>query len=171
MQIISREDREKLNASEKSKLFFNFLKGIPIKFKGINTIVGLDNVSTIENISSFAEMRMELQRHITAIAAHPVFLVLKFDLSGNLINPDMPNGTLINILSSVKLPSLDEVEESIFYHFKRGTKHNRENLPGPMKRYATLVTRTSRQFLTRRCSSMTPFSFSVLYTITSWHIT
>ena len=40
----------------------------------------------------------------------------------------MPNGTPVNILSSVKLPSLDDVEKSTFYHFKRGTKHNRENL-------------------------------------------
>jgi hypothetical protein len=128
MQVISKDERTKLNASDKSKLFFTFSKGIPNKFKAINTIIGLDNTSTIVNISSFTEQRLELQKHITGIAAHPVFLILKFDPNGNLFNPDTPEGTPSNILSSNILPSLVEVERSTFFNYKRGSKYNQENL-------------------------------------------
>jgi hypothetical protein len=128
MQVISKDERIKLGPSDKSKLFFTFSKGVPNKFKAINTIIGQDNASTITNISSFTEQRLELQKHITGIAAHPVFLILKFDLTGNLLNPDTPEGTPSNILSSNVLPSLEEVEKSTFYHYKRGSKYNQENL-------------------------------------------
>jgi hypothetical protein len=128
MQVISKDERTKLNASDKSKLFFMFSKGIPNKFKGNNTIIGLDNASTISNISSFSEQRLELQKHITGIAAHPVFLILRFNPTGMLINPDNPEGKPSNILSSNVLPTLEEVEKSTFFHYKRGTKYNQENL-------------------------------------------
>jgi uncharacterized protein YfkK (UPF0435 family) len=71
---------------------------------------------------------LELQKHITGIAAHPVFLILKFGPAGTLINPNTPAGTPSNILSSNILPTLEEVEASTFFHYKRGTKYNQENL-------------------------------------------
>ena len=98
MQVISKSDRLRLNASDKSKVYANFIKGSTNKFKASSTIVGLDEISTIENITSFAELRLELQKHITSISVHPVFLILKFDDKGILIDPDTVDGAPINLL-------------------------------------------------------------------------
>jgi hypothetical protein len=54
MQVILKEDCIKLNASNKIKFFFTFSKKIASKFKGINTIMGIDT-STISSIASFSE--------------------------------------------------------------------------------------------------------------------
>jgi hypothetical protein len=84
--------------------------------------------SIIDNISSFTEQHLKLQKHITGNASHPIFLILKFDPTRNFINPDNPAGTPSNILSSNILPSLKEVEKSTFFHDKCGSKYNQENL-------------------------------------------
>ena len=128
LQVISREDRSKLNDSDKGKVYYTFSKGIINKFKASNTIVGLGDVSTISNITSFSEQRLELQKHITNITGHTVFLILKFDQNGFLINPDTPEGHPINLLSTNVLPTIDQVEKSTFFHFKRGNRFNQENL-------------------------------------------
>jgi hypothetical protein len=92
MQVISKADRLKLSASDKSKIYASFIKGTTNKFKATSTIVGLDEISTFENITSFAELCLKLQRHITSISVHPVFLILQFNHDGTLINPDTPEG-------------------------------------------------------------------------------
>jgi hypothetical protein len=128
MQVISKADRLKLSASDKSKIYTSFIKGTANKFKATSTIVGLDEISTIENITSFAELRLELQRHITSISVHPVFLILRFDQAGDLIDPDTPEGAPINLLSINSLPPLCDVEKSTLFHYKRGSLFNQENL-------------------------------------------
>ena len=128
MQVISKADRIRLSASDKSKIYANFIKGSINKFKASSTIVGLDEISTIENITSFAELRLELQKHITSISVHPVFLILKFDVLGNLIDPDTAAGAPVNLLSVNSLPSLATVEKSTLFHYKRGSAFNQENL-------------------------------------------
>ena len=128
MQIISREDRENLNASDKGKVYFSFIKGIPNKFIAANTIMGLDDISTIHNISAFAEQRMELQKHITSIGAHSVFLILKFAPDNTLLHPDTPNGKPTNLLAASILPTLLEIERSTYYNLKRGSTFSQENL-------------------------------------------
>jgi hypothetical protein len=111
MQVISKADRLKLSASDKSKLYISFIKGTANKFKATSTIAGLDEISTIENITSFAELRLELQRHITSISVHPVFLILQFNQTGQLIDPDTPNGAPVNLLSINSLPPLGDVKK------------------------------------------------------------
>ena len=128
MQIISKADRLRLSASDKSKVYANFIKGSTNKFKASSTIVGLDEISTIENITSFSELRLELQKHITGISVHPVFLILKFDDFGNPIDPDSPKGAPTNLLSVNSLPTLSDVEKSVLFHHKRGSAFNHENL-------------------------------------------
>ncbi len=127
-QVISKPDRLRLSASDKSKVYANFIKGSTSKFKASSTIVGLDEISTIENITSFAELQFELQKHITSISVHPVFLILKFHEDGNVIDPDTPEGTPLNLLSVNTLPSLFDVERSTLFHYKRGSSFNQENL-------------------------------------------
>jgi hypothetical protein len=97
------------------------------KFKGISIIMG-SNISTISGIAFFSEQHLELRKHITSISAHPVFLILKFNSSGKFIDPDFPFGKPSNILDLNILPTLAEIESSTFYHFRRGTKFNQENL-------------------------------------------
>ena len=87
----------RLSASDKGKLYAAFIKGSPSKFKVTSSIVGLEEISTIENITSFAQLRLvELQKHIISVSVHPVFLILKFNVDGTLIDPDTPDGTPIN---------------------------------------------------------------------------
>jgi hypothetical protein len=88
MLIVSKAERLRLSATDKGKLYATFIKGSLSKFKAASTIVGLEEISTIESISSFAQLRIELQKHITSVSVHPVFLILKFDADGNLIDPD-----------------------------------------------------------------------------------
>ena len=128
MQVISKADRLRLSAADRNKVYTSFSKGITSKFKASTTIVGLDEVSTIENIMSFSQLRLDLQHHITAVSAHPVFLILKFLPDGTLIDPDSSAGKPINILSATILPSLEEIVRSTFFHFRRGTPFSQENL-------------------------------------------
>ena len=128
MQVISKADRLRLTSSDKNKIYFNFSKGIPSKFKASSTIVGLDEVSTIDNIMSFDQLRLELQRHITSVSVHSVFLIMKFNDDGTLIDPDTAAGAPANILSATVLPSLADIERLTFFHFKRGSFFNQENL-------------------------------------------
>ena len=129
MQVISRADRDRLSASDKNKVYQAFAKGITSKFKATSTVVGLDDVSTIDNIISFAQLRLELQKHITSISAHSVFLILKFDANTNqLVNPDTSDGSPINLLSTNVLPPLSQVEQSTFFHYRRGSSFNQQNL-------------------------------------------
>ena len=88
----------------------------------------MDEISTIQNITSFAGQRLELQKHITSISVHPVFLILKFDGDGKLIDPDSILGTPINLLSINSLPPISDVERSTLLHYKRGSSFNQENL-------------------------------------------
>ncbi|KAI2489482.1 hypothetical protein MHU86_25099 [Fragilaria crotonensis] len=128
MQVISKADRLRLSASEKNKIYTTFIKGIASKFKASSTIVGLDEISTIENIMSFSQLRTELQKHITSVSAHSVFLILKFDTTGALLDPDSHGGAPTNILSANIMPPIHEVERSTFFHYKRGTALSQENL-------------------------------------------
>jgi hypothetical protein len=128
MQVISKADRLRLSVSGKSKVYANFIKGYTNKFKASSTIVGLDKILTIENITSFAELRLELQKHITSISVHPVFLILKFHEDGNVIDLDSPEGTPVNLLSVNTLPTLSDVEKSTLFHYKQGSSINKENL-------------------------------------------
>ena len=126
MQVISKSDCLRLSASGKSKVYANFSKGDTNKFKASSTIVGLDKILTIENITSFAELRLELQKHITCISIHPVFL--KFHEDGNVIDLDSPEGTPVNLLSVDTLPTLPDVEKSTLFHYKGGSSFNKKNL-------------------------------------------
>ena len=128
MQVISRADRDRLSASDKNKVYQAFAKGITSKFKATSTVVGLDDVSTIDNIISFAQLRLELQRHITSISAHSVFLILKFDNTNHLIDPDSFDGKPINLLSTNVLPPISQVEQSTLFHYCRGSSFNQQNL-------------------------------------------
>lgn len=128
MQVISKADRLRLTASDKNKIYTNFIKGITSKFKASSTIVGLDEISTIENIMSFSQLRTELQKHITSVSAHSVFLILKFDETGMLLDPDSPGGTPTNILSASMMPPIHDIERSTFFHYKRGSALSQENL-------------------------------------------
>jgi hypothetical protein len=129
MQVISRADRDRLNASDKNKIYQAFIKGIPSKFKATSTVVGLDDVSTIDNIISFAQLRLELQKHITSVSAHSVFLILNFDPTTNqLINPDSQSGKPVNLLSTNVLPPIAQVEQSTLFHYRRGSSFNQQNL-------------------------------------------
>ena len=128
MQVLSRTDRDRLSASDKNKIYLSFVKGITSKFKATSTVVGLDDVSTIDNIISFAQLRLELQKHITSVSAHSVFLILKFDVDGQFINPDTPLGKPINLLSTNILPPIAQIEQSTFYHYRRGSSFNQQNL-------------------------------------------
>jgi hypothetical protein len=56
MQVISKADRLRLTSSDKNKIYVSFSKGIPSKFKASSTIVGLDEVLTIDNIMSFDQL-------------------------------------------------------------------------------------------------------------------
>ena len=129
IQVISKTDRRRLSSANRNKIYTTFSKGIASKFKASSTIVGLDEISTIKNIMSFSQLRLvKLQRHITAVAAHPVFLILKFTTRGSLIDPDTAAGKPVNILSATVHPSLDDVVRSTFYHFRRGSPFSQENL-------------------------------------------
>jgi hypothetical protein len=77
---------------------------------------------------SFSQIRLELQKHIYSISTHSVFVILRFDDSGVLINPDSENGKPFNLLTSACLPSLNEIEKSTFHYFRQGTSFNQENL-------------------------------------------
>jgi hypothetical protein len=116
MQVVTKNERIRMSASDKSKLYAAFVKGSVSKFKAASTIVGVDEISTIENISSLAQLCLELQKHITGISAHPVFLVLKFDPEGSLIDPDTPAGNPTNLLSVNILPPLAEVEQTVRFY-------------------------------------------------------
>ena len=62
MQVISKAERLRLTSSDKNKIYVSFSKGnIPSKFKASSTIVGLDEVSTIDNIMSIDQLRLELR--------------------------------------------------------------------------------------------------------------
>ena len=129
MQVISRADRDRLSASDKNKIYQVFIKGIVSKFKATSTIVGLDNVSTIDNIISFAQLHLELQKHITSVSAHSVFLILKFDaVTNQLTNPDSALGQPINLLSTNVLPPISQVEQFTLFHYRRGSSFNQQNL-------------------------------------------
>ena len=128
MQIVSKNECSRLSASDKAKLHAVFVKGSPAKFKGTSTIVGLEEISTIETVSSFSQLRLELQKHITSISAHPVFLVLKFNSEGGLIDPDTPEGAPTNLLSVSILPPVSEVEQTMRFYHRQGSAFNRENL-------------------------------------------
>ena len=75
MRAISKADRLRLTSSDKNMFYVSISKGLPSKFKASSTIVGLDEVSTIDNIMSFDQLRLKLQRHITSVSAHSVFLI------------------------------------------------------------------------------------------------
>jgi hypothetical protein len=128
MQVISKVERLRLTSSDKNKIYVSFSKGIPSKFKASSTTVGLDEVSTIDKIMSFDQLRLELQRHITSVSVHSVFLILKFNADGTLIDLDSADGAPINVLSATVLPSLKDIERSTSFHFKRGSFFNQENL-------------------------------------------
>ena len=129
MQMISKADRLHLTLSDKNKICVSFSKGTLSKFKASSTMVGLDEVSTINNIMSFDQLCLELQRHITSISAHSVFLILKFNNDGTLIDLDTAAGAPVNIvLSATVLPSLVDIVRSTFFHFKRGSFFNQENV-------------------------------------------
>jgi hypothetical protein len=49
MQVVSKDERVRLSASDKSKLYSTFIKGSITKFKASSTIVGLEEISTIKN--------------------------------------------------------------------------------------------------------------------------
>ncbi|KAI2510175.1 hypothetical protein MHU86_4207 [Fragilaria crotonensis] len=122
------DERIRMSASDKAKLYATFVKGSSTKFKAASTIVGVEEISTIENVSSLAQLRLELQKHITGISVHPVFLVLKFDHEGTLIDPDTPEGTPTNLLSVNILPPIAEVEQTVRFYHRRGSTFNRDNL-------------------------------------------
>ena len=126
MLIVSKAERLRLSATDTGKLYATFIKGSSSKFKAASTIVGLEEISTIKNISSFAQLRIELQKHISSVSVHPVFLILKFDADGNLIDPEA--GTPINLLSVNILPPLVEIETSMQFYHRRGSTFNQENL-------------------------------------------
>jgi hypothetical protein len=127
MQVISKADRLRLTPLDKNKIYVTFSNGITSKFKAASTIVGLDEVSTIDNIMSFDQVCLELQRHITSVSAHSVFLILKFHEDGTLIDPDTAAGAPVNILSATALPSLADIERSTFFQFRRDSLFNQEN--------------------------------------------
>ena len=62
---------------------------------------------------SFGQLRLELQRHITSVSAHSVFLNSKFNADGALIDPDSAAGAPVNILLSTVLPSLEDIERPV----------------------------------------------------------
>jgi hypothetical protein len=128
MQIVSKDERMRLSACDKSKLYSVFIKGSITKFKATSTIVGLEEISTIENITSFSQLCLELQKHITSFSAHPVFLVLKFDSEGTLIDPDTQEDARTNLLSVSILPPIAEVEQTMQFYHRQGPSFNRENL-------------------------------------------
>jgi hypothetical protein len=113
VQVVSKAERMRLSATDKGKLYATFIKGSTSKFKATSSIVGLEEISTIENITSFAHLRLELQKHITSVSVHPVFLILKFTEDGTLIDPDTPEGASINLLSASSLPSLTLIQKSM----------------------------------------------------------
>ena len=94
----------------------------------MNTIVDLDKVATINNVSTFTQQRIDLQNHITGIGAHTVFLVLKFGEDNHLIDPNSPKGTPLNVLSASIMPSLEEVEKLTADYYQNGSKYRQENL-------------------------------------------
>ena len=128
VQVVSKAERMRLSPSDKGKLYATFVKGSASKFKATSSIVGLEEISTIENITSFAQLRLELQKHITSVSVHPVFLILRFTETGSLINPDTPEGAPINLLSASSLPSLSLIQQSMQFYHRRGSTFNRENL-------------------------------------------
>lgn len=128
VQVVSKAERMRLSPSDKGKLYATFVKGSSSKFKATSSIVGLEEISTIENITSFAQLRLELQKHITSVSVHPVFLILQFTDDGTLIDPDTPEGTPINLLSASSLPSLSLIQKSMQFYHRRGSTFNRENL-------------------------------------------
>jgi hypothetical protein len=70
MQIVSKSEHLCLSATtDKGKLYATFVKGSASKFKAASTIVGLEEISTIENISSFAQLCIELQKHILSFSS------------------------------------------------------------------------------------------------------
>ena len=113
---------------DRYRVFSTHVKGLLQKFKAISTIAGLDKITTIDNLVSFSQQRLSLQKHITSISANDVFYILKFDSNGDVIDPDTPAGAPINLLTTTVLPSLADVEKSTFFYNKRGTAFNQENL-------------------------------------------
>ena len=128
LQIISKDERIALSSSDRSRVFSTHVKGLLQKFKAISTIAGLDKITTIDNLVSFSQQRLSLQKHIASISANDVFYILKFDSHGDVIDPDTPAGAPINLLTTTVLPSLVDVEKSTFFYNKRGTSFNQENL-------------------------------------------
>jgi hypothetical protein len=94
----------------------------------ISTIARLNKISTIDNLVSFSQQRLGLQKHICGISANDVFFVLKFDALGEVINPDSPEGAPVNLLATTLFPSLQDVERSTRFYNSRGSAFNWENL-------------------------------------------
>ena len=94
----------------------------------ISTIARLNKISTIDNLVSFSQQRLGLQKHICGISANDVFFVLKFDVLGEVINPDSQEGPPVNLLTTTLFPSLQDVERSTRFYNSRGSAFNRENL-------------------------------------------
>ena len=85
--MITREDRQLLNSSNKAMSYYSFVKGFSYKFRASNTIISPDNISV------FANLRIEMQKHITGIGANSVLFTLKFSPGDTLIGPGTSEGS------------------------------------------------------------------------------
>jgi hypothetical protein len=128
LQVISKTERISLSSADRTRAHSAHTKGLLNKFKAISTIAGLDRISTIDNLVSFSQQRLGLQKHICGISANDVFFVLKFNTLGEVINPDSPEGAPVNLLTTTLFPSLQDVERSTRFYNSRGSAFNRENL-------------------------------------------
>ena len=119
--MFSTEVRSTMKTADKARLVANFIKGTTSKLMAHSTLAGLDNITSINNLVGFSVQCRKLEKLISAISAHDVFHVLKFDSDGEPIDPDTDAGKPVNLLSCTILPSLSNVEASTCFYSKRGT--------------------------------------------------
>jgi len=130
VEIVSKKARQTMSSSDKATLYGKFVKGTgsTTKFKAISTLQGLDDIMTIDGLVQYCSQRLLLVKHITAIAAGNVFMILKFDKEGELIHPDLPEGKPINLLTDPIMPKLEQIEDSTRFYHQRGSSFHLENL-------------------------------------------
>jgi hypothetical protein len=77
MQIISKEERVCLVPTDKSKIHATFIKGINNKLRGADPILGMGEVMTIANVTSFSQLALRYKSILPAFP--PIQFSTSFD--------------------------------------------------------------------------------------------
>ena len=147
MQVISKDDRLHLLASDEGKIFAMFVKVIYKKLKDSSYIAGLNGVSAVENIMWFVQFQ---RAHIFFLypicLSHPSLW-----LAWQLIDPDTNSAKRTNFLSANILTPLINVWNFILFN-EMGSSFHQENLIWSYKPSEDPVTEICKQTSPQVCS-------------------